>query len=130
MKYDKMVELNKKKKELNTEKVRKTINNMLREKKWITVTQLAKETGFTRNYFYHNKEVYQEVKNARRMQRMAYDPDVIIMDKEMEDKLINMQLEILKLKSENKRLFAENLELIELNKSLLQKLETKNIKDK
>lgn len=123
MKYDKMVELNRKKKEQNMEKVRKVLNDMLKNKKWITPTQLAKETGLERSYFYHNKEIYKDVESAMQKQRMAYDPDVVIMDETMEDNMIKMRIDMLKIKTENRMLEEKIKELSENNKLLEQELE-------
>ena len=45
------------------------------------------------------------------------------MDKEIEDKTVNLRLELLRVKNQNEKLFAENQELAKSNEQLLQQVE-------
>ncbi len=45
-----------------------TISEMLEDGEKVTVAELVKRTGFSRDYFYKNKEVHEALKNAIKLQ--------------------------------------------------------------
>lgn len=96
MKYDKMVAMSIEKSKHNELIVTKEIKKMLLNRERISIVELEKRTGFSNSFFYRNQAVHEAIENARRIQETAYNPDVIIMDKSMEEKLLNMKIELLR----------------------------------
>ena len=96
---------------------------MLERKEKISVTALAKKTGFSRALFYDNPEVRKTLDDALRKQGACYNPKQIIIDKVMEDKLITLKMTVTKLKKENIKLLLENEKLLKENNLLKRQLE-------
>ena len=103
-KYDKMLELNKRKSEEKVERAVLTIRTMVLEREKVSVPALMQKTGLSRGFFYKNPIVRGEI------------------DAAMEMNLLRQQLQ--KLKSENENLIKENQKL----KKALSKKELNLIK--
>lgn len=104
MKYDRIVAISQENSKIKTEIAKREIQNMLERKEKISVTALAKKTGFSRALFYDNPEVRKTLDDALRKQGACYNPKQIIIDKVMEDKLITLKMTVTKLKKENIKL--------------------------
>lgn len=119
MKYDKMVEINKRNSKLKVEASKRIIQKMFEGRERITVTALAEYTGFDRSFFYRNLEVRKAVEEAASMQLSGYDPDLTQQNVILKQKVFELKVENMKLKSRIERLTAENHDLIfEKNNSL------------
>ena len=110
-KYDKMLELNKRKSEEKVERAVLTIRTMVLEREKVSVPALMQKTGLSRGFFYKNPIVRGEIDAAMEQQAM-----------EAEMNLLRQQLQ--KLKSENENLIKENQKL----KKALSKKELNLIK--
>lgn len=120
MKYDKIVEISIEKSKQNALIVTKEIKKMLENKERISIAKLEKRTGFSNSFFYRNQAVHEAIENARRIQDSAYNPNIVIMDKSMEEKLLSMRIELLKLRAENERLSVQNHDLQEQVRILIE----------
>lgn len=119
MKYDKMVEINKRNSKLKVEASKRIIQKMFEGRERITVTALAEYTGFDRSFFYRNLEVRKAVEEAASMQLSGYDPDMTQQNVILKQKVFELKVENMKLKSRIERLTAENHDLtFEKNNSL------------
>ena len=63
-KYDKMLELNKKKSEEKVTSAVNTIREMVVEKEKVSIPKLMKKTGLSRGFFYKNPIVRSEIDRA------------------------------------------------------------------
>ena len=111
-KYDKMLELNKRKSEEKVERAVLTIRTMVLEREKVSVPALMQKTGLSRGFFYKNPIVRGEIDAAMEQQAGMVDPR----------NLLRQQLQ--KLKSENENLIKENQKL----KKALSKKELNLIK--
>ena len=123
MKYDRIITIRPENSKRKTEIAKREIQNMLERKEKISVTALAKKTGFSRALFYDNPEVRKTLDDALRKQGACYNPKQIIIDKVMEDKLITLKMTVTKLKKENIKLLLENEKLLKENNLLKRQLE-------
>ena len=126
MKYDKIVEISREKSREKAKIAIKAIQEMISRRERITVSELTRRTGLSKEIFYSNREVREVLENAKLKQDTAYNPDIVIMDKNMEDKIIHMKIELIKLRVENDELKALNNDLIEQNRNLIQENRQKN----
>lgn len=111
MKYDKIVAMNQEKSRRNVAIVKKEIHNMLERREQITITALAKSTGFDRSFFYRNLEARKVVVKAISCQKTYYNPDQVIINQNLKEKTFDLQLENIKLKSEVEKLRTMNQQL-------------------
>lgn len=126
MKYDKIVEISREKSREKAKIAIKAIQEIISRRERITVSELTRRTGLSKEIFYSNREVREVLENAKLKQDTAYNPDIVIMDKNMEDKIIHMKIELIKLRVENDELKALNNDLIEQNRNLIQENRQKN----
>ncbi len=103
MKYDKIVLLKKQRARENLEMAKIEIENMLKCGESINVTVLAERTGFSRSYFYRNKQAAQLVKQAQQKEEhiLKEHAGIVHIPEDVEEKVINLRIEILKLEYEN-----------------------------
>ena len=122
MKYDKVVAINKEKSRQKAQVAKKEIQTMLENGERITVEELRERTGFARSFFYRNPEVREALYNARSKQQMPCNSMQVIRAIEAEDEIINLKIQITKLKMEYEKLKSLEQGLIEENKKLKQEL--------
>ena len=122
MKYDKVVAINKEKSRQKAQVAKKEIQTMLENGERITVEELRERTGFARSFFYRNPEVREALYNARSKQQMPCNSMQVIRAIEAEDEIINLKIQITKLKMEYEKLKSLEQGLIEENKKLKKEL--------
>lgn len=122
MKYDKVVAINKEKSRQKAQVAKKEIQTMLENGERITVEELRERTGFARSFFYRNPEVREVLYNARSKQQMPCNSMQVIRAIEAEDEIINLKIQITKLKMEYEKLKSLEQGLIEENKKLKKEL--------
>ena len=122
MKYDKVVAINKEKSRQKAQVAKKEIQTMLENGERITVEELRERTGFARSFFYRNPEVRGALYNARSKQQMPCNSMQVIRAIEAEDEIINLKIQITKLKMEYEKLKSLEQGLIEENKKLKKEL--------
>ena len=122
-KYDKMLELNKRKSEEKVERATLAIRTMVLEKEKVSVPALMQKTGLSRGFFYKNPIVRSEIDAAMEQQAGMVDPRRNI-SQAMETEMDLLQQQIQNLKSENENLKKENQKL----KKALSKRELNLIK--
>lgn len=109
MKYNKMVEMNQEKSRQKMQLAMEEIQRMRDEGERITVSKLSKRTGLSDSFFYTNEKVREAVHKAIDLQDQSYKmniEDVELVDR-YKEKLLDMRIEIVKLKSENQKLRLE-----------------------
>lgn len=111
MKYDKIVAINKEKSKKKANIAITQIQKMLENQERITVKVLRKRTGFSKSFFYRNQEVWRVLENARSKQQMPCNSMEVIRAIEAEDEIINLRIQITKLKSLRQKLLEENKRL-------------------
>lgn len=122
MKYDKVVAINKEKSRQKAQVAKKEIQTMLENGERITVEELRERTGFARSFFYRNPEVREALYNARSKQQMPCNSMQVIRAIEAEDEIINLKIQITKLKMEYEKLKSLEQGLIEEYKKLKKEL--------
>ena len=122
MKYDKAVAITKEKSRRKAQVAKKEIQTMLENGERITVEELRERTGFARSFFYRNPEVREVLYNARSKQQMPCNSMQVIRAIEAEDEIINLKIQITKLRMEYEKLKSLEQGLIEGNEKLKQKL--------
>ena len=85
MKYDKIVAMNQAKSKQKADIAIKQIEKMLERKERISVTVLAKNTGFAKSFFYRNQEVRKALDDAQLQQGECYNPKKVIFDRALEE---------------------------------------------
>ena len=111
MKYDKIVAISKEKSKKKANIAITQIQKMLENQERITVEVLRKRTGFSKSFFYRNQEVWRVLENARSKQQMPCNSMEVIRAIEDEDEIINLRIQITKLKSLRQKLLEENKRL-------------------
>ena len=111
MKYDKIVAISKEKSKKKANIAITQIQKMLENQERITVEELRKRTGFSKSFFYRNQEVWRVLENARSKQQMPCNSMEVIRAFEAEDEIINLRIQITKLKSLRQKLLEENKRL-------------------
>lgn len=74
-KYDKMVAKIKEQSREKQELAIRTLENMYKKKEAVTVSELVKRTGLSRNFFYSNDAVYQQliaIRTKQKTQRLRF----------------------------------------------------------
>lgn len=111
MKYSAMIEKNR---EVSVKKInlaKQTIEDMLENHEKISVSRLERETGLSRGFFYKNQDVREFLNDAIRKQGAMYNPNQLIIDKAMENKVTKQKLELTRMKGENIKLKKQNEQL-------------------
>ena len=75
VKYDKMVAKIKEQSREKQELAIRTLENMYKKKEAVTVSELVKRTGLSRNFFYSNDAVYQQliaIRTKQKTQRLRF----------------------------------------------------------
>ena len=103
-KYDKMLELNKRKSEEKVERAVLTIRTMVLEREKVSVPALMQKTGLSRGFFYKNPIVRGEIDAAMEQQAGMVDPRRNIISQAMEAEMNLLRQQLQKLKSENENL--------------------------
>lgn len=103
-KYDKMLELNKRKSEEKVERAVLTIRTMVLEREKVSVPALMQKTGLSRGFFYKNPIVRGEIDAAMEQQAGMVDPRRNIISQAMEVEMNLLRQQLQKLKSENENL--------------------------
>ena len=100
MKYDRIVELKKKEAQKNLRIAKFEVENMLKKGESINVTVLSERTGFSRSYFYRNREAAQLVKQAQKKEEhiLKTHAGIVHISEDIEEKLIDLRIEIIRLK--------------------------------
>ena len=111
MKYDKIVAISKEKSKKKANIAITQIQKMLENQERITVEVLRKRTGFSKSFFYRNQEVWRVLENARSKQQLPCNSMEVIRAIEAEDEIINLRIQITKLKSLRQKLLEENKRL-------------------
>ena len=111
MKYDKIVAINKKKSREKAEIAIKEIEKMFLRKERISVTALAKNTGFAKSFFYRNPEVRKVLDEALLQQGECYNPKKVIFDRALEETNNNLKSAVIRLKKRIVELEKENSRL-------------------
>ena len=85
------------------------IQRMRNEGERITVSGLCKRTGLSNSFFYRNPKIKEEVHKAVDIQNQSYKMNIedVELVARYKEKLLDMRIEIIKLKSENQRLRLE-----------------------
>lgn len=120
MKYDKIVAINQEKSKKKADIAITQIQKMLENQERITVETLRKRTGFAKSFFYRNQEVRRALENARSKQQMPCNSMEVIRAIEAEDEIINLKIQITKLKSKKQKLLEENERLRQKLRELSQ----------
>ncbi len=128
MKYDKMIEITQTESRRKMEVAKKTISGMLDNMERITVAELVKRTGLSRGFFYKNQMVRRELDDAiHRQEAIFKNQHPVIMDKELEDTMVDLKLELLKAKTQNEELAKSNEQLRQQVEKLQKQLGRKEI---
>lgn len=128
MKYDKMIEITQAESRRKMEVAKKAISGMLDNMERITVAELVKRTGLSRGFFYKNWMVRRELDDAiRRQEAIFKNRHPVIMDKELEDTMVDLKLELLKAKTQNEELAKSNEQLRQQVEKLQKQLGRKEI---
>lgn len=123
MKYDKMVEITQAKSRRKMDIAQKAISGMMDSKERISIAELVRRTGLSRGFFYKNLTVRGKLDDAIRKQETIFqNQHPIIMDKEIQDKMVDLRVELLKVRTQNEKLSAKNEELEKSNKQLRQQV--------
>lgn len=109
MKYNNMVEMNQEKSRQKVQQAMKEIQHMRSEGEKITISKLSKRTGLSDSFFYTNEKVRKAVHKAIDLQDQSYKMNIegVELVDRYKEKLLDMRIEIVKLKSENQKLRLE-----------------------
>lgn len=127
MKYDKMIEITQAESQRKMEIAKKAISGMIDSMERITVAELVKRTGLYRGFFYKNQMVRRELDDAiHRQEAIFKNQHPVIMDRQLENSMVDLKLELLKAQTKNEKLSEQNQELQKKNKQLQQEVEKLN----
>ena len=128
MKYDKMIEITQAESQRKMEIAKKAISGMLDNMERITVAVLVKRTGLSRGFFYKNQMVRRELDDAiHRQEAIFKNQHPVIMDKELENTMVDLKLELLRAKTQNEELAKSNEQLRQQVEKLQKQLGRKEI---
>ena len=128
MKYDKMIEITQAESQRKMEIAKKAISGMLDNMERITVAELVKRTGLSRGFFYKNQMVRRELDDAiHRQEAIFKNQHPVIMDKELENTMVDFKLELLRAKTQNEELAKSNEQLRQQVEKLQKQLGRKEI---
>lgn len=123
MKYDKMIEITQAESQRKMEVAKKVISGMLESMERITVAELVRRTGLSRGFFYKNPLIRSELDDAIRKQEIIFkNQRPVIVDRELEDTMVDLRLELLRTKTKNEELESQNQELSKSNEQLCQQI--------
>ena len=127
MKHDKMIEITQAESQRKMEIAKKAISGMIDSMERITVAELEKRTGLSRGFFYKNQMVRRELDDAiHRQEAIFKNQHPVIMDRQLENSMVDLKLELLKAQTKNEKLSEQNQELQKKNKQLQQEVEKLN----
>lgn len=107
---------------------KKAISGMLDNMERITVAELVKRTGLSRGFFYKNQMVRRELDDAiHRQEAIFKNQHPVIMDKELENTMVDLKLELLRAKTQNEELAKSNEQLRQQVEKLQKQLGRKEI---
>ena len=128
MKYDKMIEITQAESQRKMEIAKKAISGMLDNMERITVAELVKRTGLSRGFFYKNQMVRRELDDAiHRQEAIFKNQHPVIMDKELENTMVDLKLELLRAKTQHEELAKSNEQLRQQVEKLQKQLGRKEI---
>ena len=128
MKYDKMIEITQAESQRKMEIAKKAISGMLDNMERITVAELVKRTGLSRGFLYKNQMVRRELDDAiHRQEAIFKNQHPVIMDKELENTMVDLKLELLRAKTQNEELAKSNEQLRQQVEKLQKQLGRKEI---
>ena len=128
MKYDKMIEITQAESQRKMEIEKKSISGMIDNMEIITVAELVKRTGLSRGFFYKNQMVRRELDDAiHRQEAIFKNQHPVIMDKELENTMVDLKLELLRAKTQNEELAKSNEQLRQQVEKLQKQLGRKEI---
>lgn len=128
MKYDKMIEITQAESRRKMEVAKKAISGMLDNMERITVAELVKRTGLSRGFFYKNQMVRRELDDAiHRQETIFKNQHPVIMDKELENTMVDLKLELLRATMQNEELVKSNEQLRQQVEKLQKQLGRKEI---
>ena len=128
MKYDKMIEITQAESRRKMEVAKKAISGMLDNMERITVAELVKRTGLSRGFFYKNQMVRRELDDAiHRQEAIFKNQHPVIMDKELENTMVDLKLELLRATMQNEELVKSNEQLLQQVEKLQKQLGRKEI---
>ena len=108
MKYDKMVAITQEESKRKMQMARNAISEMLESMERITVAELVRKTGLSRGFFYKNPDIRAEMDDAIRRQIIAFkNQKHIVMPRETEDIMLDLRIEILRVREQNEKLLAK-----------------------
>ena len=110
-KYDRMIEVNKKRSEEKITAAKAAIRRMLEGEERDSIPRLMQMTGLARGLFYKNPEIRSEINRALVQQAGVIDPRRNILDKAMDGRIELLQRQVAELKRENESLRKENQKL-------------------
>lgn len=110
------------------EVAKKAISGMLDNMERITVAELVKRTGLSRGFFYKNQMVRRELDDAiHRQEAIFKNQHPVIMDKELENTMVDLKLELLRATMQNEELVKSNEQLRQQVEKLQKQLGRKEI---
>ena len=107
-KYDRMVEINKKRSDEKIARAIKEIQRFREEGEKLTIPLLMKRTSLSRGFFYKNPVVREAIDEVMKSQGRTADPRRTILDKAMDSRIELLQKQLSMLKNENEQLRNEN----------------------
>ena len=107
-KYDRMVEINKKRSDEKIARAIKEIQRFHEEGEKLTIPLLMKRTSLSRGFFYKNPVVREAIDEVMESQGRTADPRRTILDKAMDSRIELLQKQLCDLKNENEQLRDEN----------------------
>ena len=110
-KYDRMIEVNKKRSEEKITAAKAAIRRMLEDEERVSIPRLMQMTGLSRGFFYKNPEIRSEINRALEQQAGVIAPRRNILDKAMDGRIELLQRQVAELKRENESLRKENQKL-------------------
>lgn len=110
-KYDKMVQINKRKNEEKVQSAVQEIRRMVLEGEKVSIPRLMEHTGLSRGFFYKNPVVRQEIDKALEKQVGLVDPRREILNQALQGKIELLENQIRILKRDKEKLQEENEKL-------------------
>lgn len=88
---------------------------------------MEKQHTFSRGFFYKNQMVRRELDDAiHRQEAIFKNQHPVIMDRQLENSMVDLKLELLKAQTKNEKLSEQNQELQKKNQQLQQEVEKLN----
>ena len=122
MKYDKMIAITQAESKRKIQMAKRAISDMLDNMEKITVAELVRKTGLSRGFFYKNPIIRDEMDEAIHRQRTAFKNQKV-MPRETEDIMLDLRIEILRVREQNEKLIERNQSLESDNHDLKIEIE-------